>query len=81
MVHESSVCLSLTRFFGRGSTEGTNCLKILCLVFVFVFFVLCEFVLGLILLICENLRFDDLCAEWLGDRLKFVLGPNIIICG
>ena len=25
--------------------------------------------------------FNDLHAEWLGDRLKCVFNPNIILCG
>ena len=37
------VCPSLMCFFNRGSTEGTNSSKILCLMFVYVF---CKFVLG-----------------------------------
>ena len=38
------------------------------------------FVSGLGLLILECLWFDDLCEEWLGDRLKFVFSPDIILC-
>ena len=33
---------------------------------------------GLILHILEHLCFDDLCAELLGDGLKFVFSPDII---
>ena len=36
-------CPSLMCFFNRGDTKGTNSLKILCLMFVYVF-VLCKFV-------------------------------------
>ena len=36
-------------------------------------FVLCEFVSGLILWFMDNLWFDDLRAEWVGDRLDIVL--------
>ena len=43
------VCPSLMCFFNRGNTEGTNSLKILCLMFVHVCFVLYKFVSGLIL--------------------------------
>ena len=32
------MCPSLTCFFNRGDTEGTNSLKILCLMFVYVLF-------------------------------------------
>ena len=35
---------------------------------------------GLILWILENLWFDDLCAEKVRDRLKFVFSPDIISC-
>ena len=27
------------------------------------------------------LWFDDLCADWLRDRLKFVFSPDIMLCG
>ena len=40
------VCPSLVCFFNRGNIEGTNSLKILCLMFVYV---LCKFLSGLIL--------------------------------
>ena len=53
-------CPSLMCFFNRGNTEGTNSLKILCLVFLYVF---CKSVSGLILWFCDNLWFDDFCAE------------------
>ena len=36
-------------------------------------YVLCKFVSGLILRLLENLWFGDLCAEKIGDKLKFVL--------
>ena len=48
----------------------TNSLKFLCVMFVYV---LCKFVLGLIVCFEENLRFDVLSAKQRGDRLKFVL--------
>ena len=44
-------------------------------------FVLCIFVSGLILLCLENLQFDNLCADYIGDGLKFVFSPDVIICG
>ena len=53
-------CPRLLCFFNRGNIEGTNSLKILCLMFVDV---LCKFVSGLILWFWENLWFGDLCAE------------------
>ena len=55
-------CPSLMCFFDRVGTEGTNSLKILSLMFVYVlFFVnLCT---GLILWFLNNLWFDDLRAE------------------
>ena len=53
-------CPSLMCFFNRGDTEGTNSLKILCLMFVYV---LCKFVSGLILWFMDTMRFDDLPAE------------------
>ena len=76
------VCPSLMDFFfNRGNTEGTNSSKILCLMFVYVCFVLYKFVSGLVLWSVENLWFDDLCTEKLGVRLKFVFGPDIILYG
>ena len=49
-------------FKKRGSTEGTNSLKILCFN-VCVCFVLCKFVSGpIFFVVVENLWFDDLCA-------------------
>ena len=52
---------SLSAFFNRGNIEGIN--SFLKIVFdVCVCFVLCKFVLGLILWFLENLWFDDLCA-------------------
>ena len=55
-------CPSLICFFNRVDTEGTNSLKILCSMFVYVLFYvyLCT---GLILCILNNLWFDDLRAE------------------
>ena len=53
------MCPSLMCFFNRGDTEGTNSLKILCLMFVYVF---CTFVSGLILLFLDDLWFGDLHA-------------------
>ena len=35
---------------------------------------------GLILQILANVWFDDFCAEKLGNRLKFVFSPDIILC-
>ena len=72
-------CPSLLCFFDRGNTVGTSSLKIL--IFVYVYLVLYGFVLELVLWILENVRFDDLCAEQLGNRLKFVFNPDIILCG
>ena len=48
--------------FNRGDTEGTNSLKILCSMVVYVLFYvnLCT---GLILWFMNNLLFDDLRAE------------------
>ena len=70
MVH-IPVCPSLMCFFNRGNAEGTNSLKILCLMFVY--FLFYRFVSGLILWLGDNLWCDDLCKELIGDRLKFVL--------
>ena len=59
--------------------EGTNSPKNLCLMFVWACFVSCGFVSGLV---CGCLRiFGLMCAEYLGDRLKFVFSPFIILCG
>ena len=49
--------------FNRGNIEGTKSSKMLCLMFVYVCFVLYGFVSGLVLWILENLWFDELCAE------------------
>ena len=46
-----------------------------------VFFVLCGFVSGLILWFLDNLCFDDLCAELIGDRLNIVFSHDVILCG
>ena len=53
-------CPSLMCFFDRGDTEGTNSSKILCSMFVC--FVLCKFVSGLILWFMDNLWFDNFRA-------------------
>ena len=29
----------------------------------------------------ENLWFGDLCVQLLGDREKFVVSPDVILCG
>ena len=64
MVHNASMSYPYVLFFLMGANiEGTNSSKILCLVFVYVCFVLNKFVSGLILWIGEKLWFDDLCAE------------------
>ena len=55
-------CPSLMYFFNRSNTEGTKSSTIFCLMFVCVYFVLCDTVSGLILWIFENLWFDDSCA-------------------
>ena len=70
-------------FFNRGTTERTNSLKILCLTFVYVLLNICKFVSWLILWFYGNLWFDDLCEEWIGDRLKFALAliADVILCG
>ena len=44
----------------KGDTKGTNSLKILCPIFVYV---LCKFVSWLILWFMDNLWLDDLRAE------------------
>ena len=54
-------CASLTCFFHRGNTEGTNFSKFLFVVCVC--FVICKFVSGLVLWFLGNLWFDDLCEE------------------
>ena len=46
-----------------------------------VFFVLCGFVSGLILWFFDNLWFDDLHAEEIGDRLNIVFSRDVILCG
>ena len=53
-------CPSLLWFLNRGNIEGTNSLKLLCLIFVYVF---CKFVSGLILWFWDNMWFDNLCVE------------------
>ena len=46
-----------------------------------VYFVLCKFVSGLILWFMDNLWFDDLLAEQIGDRLNIVFSRDVILCG
>ena len=65
-------------FSNSGTTKGTNSLKVLCLMFVFVF---CRLVSGLILWFLDNLWLDDLGAEEIGDRLKVAFSPDVILCG
>ena len=55
-------CPSLTCFFNRGDTEGTNSSRILSSMFVYVL-VYVSFCTGLILWFLNNLWFDDLRAE------------------
>ena len=63
-----AVCPRSKCFFNRGNSEGTNSSEISCLRLVYVccvcfFFFNDKFASGLILLILENLWFDDLGAE------------------
>ena len=44
-------------------------------------FGLCKFVLGLILWFGDNLWFDGLRAEWIGDRLNIYFSRDVILCG
>ena len=53
-------CLSLRCFLNRGDIKGTNSLKVLSFMFMYV---LCRFVSGLIFWFMDNLWFDDLHAE------------------
>ena len=53
-------CPSLKCFFNRVNTKGTDCWKMMCLMFVYVF---CKFVSGLILWFLDNFLFGDLPAE------------------
>ena len=71
---------SLMCFFNRGGTEGTYSSRVLCSMFVCVLFCvsLCA---GLILWFLSNLWFDDLCAEWIGERLNSVFSRDVILCG
>ena len=46
-----------------------------------VFFVICGSVSGLILWFFDNLWFDDLRAEQIGDKLNIVFGRDVILCG
>ena len=73
------VCPSLMCFFNRGDSEGTNSLKILCSMFVYVLFYvnLCQ---GLILWFLDNLWFDDLRAEQI-DRSNIVFSQDVIFYG
>ena len=80
----------------RGKMEKTGC-KIICgaqttlavkvfilrnfCVWYFVVVVLCQFVSGLILWFLNNLWFDDLRAELIGDRLNIVFGRDVVVCG
>ena len=43
--------------------------------------VLCKFVSGLILCFFDNLWFDDVRAELIGDRLNIVFSNDVILCG
>ena len=70
-------CPSLVFFCNRGKMEWTNSSKMLCLVFVYVLY---KFVSGLVLWVLGNLWFDDVCRV-VGDRLKLVFSPDIILCG
>ena len=55
MVHNTSVSKPYVFlfFFNRGETEGTNFSKNVCLIFVYVF----------VVVVVDNLCFDDLLAE------------------
>ena len=64
--------------FNRGSTKRTNSSEILCLMFVYD---LCKCVPRLILLLLDNLWFNDLHAEFTGDRLNIVNSPDVIHFG
>ena len=44
-------------------------------------FVSCKFVSGLILWFMDNLWFDDLRAEQIGDSLNIVFSRDVILCG
>ena len=71
---------SLMCFFNKGGTKGANSSKILCSMFVDVLFYvnLCT---GLILWLLNNLWFDDLHTEEIGDRLNIVFRRDVILCG
>ena len=56
-------CPSRKYLLNRGNADRTHNWKIVCLMFMYVCFVLCGFVSGLILWICGNLWFYDLYAE------------------
>ena len=64
--------------FNRDDTKGTNSSKFLRSMFVYVS---CKFVSGLILWFMENLWFDDLRAEWIGDRSNMVFSRHVTFCG
>ena len=49
-----------------------------CLMFVYIFL---KFVSGLILCFLDHMWFDDLGAEWIGDRLNIDFSPGVILCG
>ena len=67
-------------FFNRGETEGTNSSKILCSRFVYVLFHvnLCTRLISWFL---NNLWFNDLCAEQIGDGSNIVFSRDVILCG
>ena len=66
-------------FFNRGDTEGTNSSKMFPM-FVYVF-VLCKFVSCLLLWFVDDLWFDDLRAEKIGDGLNIVFSHGVTLCG
>ena len=68
----------LCAFFNRGNTEGTNSVKILCLVFFCVCFVWICVGKGFVDL--RDLWLDCLCAEWVENRFKFVFSPDVVLC-
>ena len=72
-----SVCLMC--FFNRDNTEGTNSLKFLSLMFVYVLFYvnLCQDWFCGFGIICGLMT----CAEQIGDRLNIVFSRDVILCG
>ena len=44
-------------------------------------FALCKFVSGPILWFLDNLWFDDLHTEQIGDKLNIVFSHDVILCG